>query len=215
MLLESQVSNLEELNFSNNSIDSEDASNLINALVNNTKLKTLNLKNNGWITNEGWASILRCLLQLVCDTSSISNIMNSNHTLSSLAEPYDSSRVELMEALLSPLLNDIEAGPRQSFFNRSLGVNRANLLRASLGLNFGAGSYLLKARYKILMLHIRGDLNLGDASIGIGIMPRAIESIGHNWNAIYRILRTRPELCLESRPAEELRMCQVELAQSQ
>ena len=52
MLLESQISSLEELNLSNNSVDSEDASNLINALVGNTKLKTIDLKNNGWITNE-------------------------------------------------------------------------------------------------------------------------------------------------------------------
>lgn len=63
LLTESKVSNMEELNLSANSIDSDDASNLINALADNNKLKTLNLEDNGRVCSGGWAFVLRRVMQ--------------------------------------------------------------------------------------------------------------------------------------------------------
>jgi hypothetical protein len=71
---------LEELTLSYNSnIGDEGALIFANAVVNNSKLKTLALEGNA-ITPEGWSSFLKVL----CDTSSVNNTYLSNHTLEKL-----------------------------------------------------------------------------------------------------------------------------------
>ena len=60
------------------------------------------------------------------------------------------------------------------------------LLRASLELNYVAGSDLLRAQHNILMIHILGDLNLGDASIVID-NAKYCKVYGKSWDANYRV----------------------------
>lgn len=115
--------------------------------------------------------------------------MNSNHSLSSLSGPYDPFHLELMEAV--PRLNPDHlemVGLSQPLFIRSVGVKTAHLLRTSFELNSGVGSDWLKARKKILILHTRGDLNLGEIVLDIGIMPRILELVRLSWSGIHRIV---------------------------
>jgi len=76
-LLATPGSNLEKLNFSNNTIEDEGARIFASALVNNTTLKALYLDGNHLITATGRAPFKK----LLCDTSSVNNTYLSNHTL--------------------------------------------------------------------------------------------------------------------------------------
>ena len=210
----SHNSNLEELILSTNAIQYEHALTLIRALGNNKKLKTLNLKNNGWITRESWAKLLNSVLRLVCDGSSIARVMESNHTLSSLAGPYESYALGgLREDLPSPTPDDLGSpvgSSRPLFFNQSLGANKAFRLRSAFALNhiYGIRRDLFNARCKILMIHIQEEVNLGDTSIPVGLMPGIMSSIWMIWEdtipsniilgAFHRILLANPDLCSES-----------------
>jgi hypothetical protein len=75
-LLEDPSCNLEELNLEGNNIQNERVHLFATAIAKNTKLITLNLANNS-INAAGWAVIS----DVLCDTSSINNTFNSNHTL--------------------------------------------------------------------------------------------------------------------------------------
>ena len=138
------------------------------------------------------------MLDLVCKSSSINDVMKSNHILHNLGY----SSADLMKAVTC-----------------AMGVDNANLLRASLKLNKTMGKMLV-ARRKILWSHARGDLNLGESVIATGIMHHILAWIGDDSNetnanliqyhypplpkaridtirlvAIYRIIRSRPNLC--------------------
>ena len=88
-LLAGRASGLEELSLRRTAVDAEGALALIDALVDNSTLTTLNLSDNALIDDGGWESILERVLRLVYDTSSMPGAMRSNHSLSSLSEPYD------------------------------------------------------------------------------------------------------------------------------
>ena len=206
--------NLEELILSTNAIRYDHALTLIRALKGNKKLTTLDLKNNGWITCESWARLLQQVLRLVCDGSSIARVMESNHTLSSLAGPYESYALGgLREDLPSPTPDDLGSpvgSRRPLFFNQSLGANKAFRLRSAFALNhiYGIRRDLFNARCKILMIHIQEEVNLGDTSIPVGLMPGIMSSIWMIWEdtipsniilgAFHRILLANPDLCSES-----------------
>ena len=78
-LLESKDCCLKKLYLNHNIIRDEGAGILVNALVSNRKLATLDLYNNG-ITTEGYSSFAKVL----CDTSSIDKTFLSNHALEDL-----------------------------------------------------------------------------------------------------------------------------------
>jgi len=75
-LLATTDSKLKKLHIDNNNVGDDGALVFANALVNNSTLKTLGLRNSG-ITNEGWAPFSL----LLCDTSSVNRTYTSNHTL--------------------------------------------------------------------------------------------------------------------------------------
>mmetsp|Transcript_23446 Transcript_23446/g.50801 ORF Transcript_23446/g.50801 Transcript_23446/m.50801 type:complete len:419 (+) Transcript_23446:318-1574(+) len=197
-LLGSQECNLSRLYLNGNSIDDKAVAVLIDSLAKNTKLMTLNLGNNIGITTEGYLKIL----QLVCNTSCIKGILDSNHHLNNVGM----SMPEDAEAL-----------------HCALGFDDANLLHASLKINRGMNRRLsvkkVTCRRKILWSHAAGNLNIGDSSIVTGVMPCIIAWIGDYSNesnanliqyhdpplpkdkidivrlgAIYRIVQSRPDL---------------------
>ena len=73
-------SNLIKIDLSANNLGDEGALIFANAMVVNSKLKTLDLTDCDGITEVGWAHFSR----LLCDTSSISKTYLSNHTLREL-----------------------------------------------------------------------------------------------------------------------------------
>ena len=79
-LLQGGDATLEHLYLGHNKIDDEGVEILVNALQNNTALKTLDLRGNNEISNLGGIM----LLKLVNDISSIEATMRSNHTLEDL-----------------------------------------------------------------------------------------------------------------------------------
>jgi hypothetical protein len=76
-LLGNEESNLTCWYLDLNSIDNDCVVILTNSLAHNTKLRELYLFGNNAITNEGWSA----LLKLVCNSSSVKDVMESNHTL--------------------------------------------------------------------------------------------------------------------------------------
>ena len=179
-----------------NAIDNEGAIMLAESLVENIHFEDLALDGNLGITGPGWSAFL-CL---VCNTSSLEDIVNSNHTLGSL-----------YFILVTPL-----------------GVDDDNLLRASLKPNREERNKRLVARRKILWGHVRGDFNMGDSSVATCAMPRILAWIGVDSNetnanliqyhepalspdrmkairlgAIYRILQRRPALLPRASSSED------------
>ena len=111
-----------------------------------------------------------------------------------------------------------------TFFQQYLNDEDANILRKSLRLNYVGGSDMRKARQKIIRDHIWGRplllQNDCEDFIDIHLMPRVLALICRantsllddnddspsysklntiRFDAIYRILQARPELCSESR----------------
>jgi len=78
-LLEDSSCNLEELNLEGNNIQNERVHIFARAIAENTKLKSLILSGNS-VSDAGWD----LFSDVVCDTSSINNTYNSNHTLRQL-----------------------------------------------------------------------------------------------------------------------------------
>jgi Ran GTPase-activating protein (RanGAP) involved in mRNA processing and transport len=79
-LLEDPNSNLHTLNLEENLIGNDGAIALTNSLANNTKLRKLYLQSNPIDQNSMWKAIAK----LICNTASINDIYDSNHTLESL-----------------------------------------------------------------------------------------------------------------------------------
>ncbi|KAL7535298.1 hypothetical protein ACHAXR_006396, partial [Thalassiosira sp. AJA248-18] len=79
-LLSNRESNLRDLELDFNSIDNKSTIVLADSLRKNTKLEELELGGNNAITSEGWTAMLK----LVCNSSKIDAIMQSNHTLCSI-----------------------------------------------------------------------------------------------------------------------------------
>lgn len=200
-LLSNRESNLEVLDLTGNSIDSESVIILINSLAKNNKLKTLELGYNIrhiHIPPSGWAALLKCL----CNTSSINDIFNSNHTLENV--------------MGMNCMDPISWMARRNAFDAALGIDNANLLFASIYVN-GTLNRMLVARRKILWSHARGNVSIGDSSIATGAMPTIISWFQDNSNirydnndgrlgwtsrevtiagldSVYRLLRSRPSI---------------------
>ena len=139
-LLESPGSILEFLHLNKTSLIRERILVLTKSLANkNTKLKWFDLGKNSSIST-GWVDVLK----LVCCSTSIAEVIESNHTLSYLGMNTD----ELMKAVTP-----------------TLGVDDANLLHSSLAIN--SMSKNIAIRRKIIWSHSRNDLNIGDSSIDI------------------------------------------------
>ena len=90
VLLRNQASNLTTLDLNKNFIEDECAEILARSLANNTKLEGLWLNDNNESTTGGCTSIL----DLVCNSSNIAGIMQSNHTLNILNMPWDDERMK-------------------------------------------------------------------------------------------------------------------------
>jgi len=147
-LLESPEPNLECLYLHNNSLNNKCADILVDALASNSnsKLKYLNLLGNSNIRS-GWSA----LLDLVCNTSSTKDIVESNHTLEDL--------------------NLTAIGP----FSRPLmlmnSIDDRNLLHACLKLNKSSRSIPMIIKQKIIWGLVKGDLNIEDHSIPTVVIP--------------------------------------------
>eukprot|EP01082_Thalassiosira_pseudonana_P008383 g7192.t1 g7192 contig24:59332-60768(-) len=193
-LLKDENSNLRVLDLSNNSINDECATILASSLVSNTKLETLCLDYNYLILG----SSLKHFLHLVCNATSINDTFSSNHTLSSLGDQW---------------------------FNRyvirwTMGVDNTRLLRASLQVNGIANNTTSIGYIKVMWCHVQRRINLEEfVSIRLDVMPRVLSWIGsaeqtttdiadieavfnleiselRRHEAIYRILRAMPGLCV-------------------
>ena len=165
-------------------------------------LQELDLGRNNSITNKGWSA----LLKLVCNSSSVKDVVESNHTLENVGY--------------------LSADYKKAM-NRALGVDAANLFRSCLRLNERSNKQMV-TRIKIIWSHARGGLNLGESSIVAGVMPRILSWFGDDSNetnanliqyhdpplpkakiggirldSFYRILRSRPELCTNEKVHED------------
>ena len=221
-------STLEELSLSNNDIDSESAVKLATALAKNNKLRKLNLRGNTAITAPGWSA----LLKLVCNSSSLAEVMASNHTLNDLGIP----TVALIQSQQFSTDYISLLWSYRKAVDQALGEDGANLLRSSLKLNEENKAFcsykeernkMMVVRRKILWCHVRGNFNLGDCSITAGAMPRILAWIGNDsheasakliqyhdpplpktkldsfrLDSIYRILRSMP--CLMQNASETI-----------
>ena len=202
-LLEHQESNLQCLYLKNNSIDNNCAAMLSDALSTrrdehgrvlskNTALQSIHLYDNNMITKEGWMAMLK----LICNTSSIEHVENSNHFLYSL-------------------------GTEKSFYS-VLGIDDANLLQSALKLNEDQ-TKMTVVRRKVIWSHARGCLNIGRSSIPTAAMPEVLscfmdDSTNANLiqyhdpplpksrldtirlDSVYRIVKSRPVLCQYEEP---------------
>ena len=191
-LLKNGESNLAHMDLSNNLIDNKCFIALTISLAGNkkTKLKTLQLWGNNGITASGWVA----LLKLVCNFSSINNVVESNHNLHN------------MPTTLRILV-------------RTLGIDDAHLLQSCLKMNTTINK-LIVTRQKIIWSHARGDLNVGDSTISTSLLPRIISwfvddfheqnvnLIQYNdppiqsdkvdatrFDSVFRIVKSRPDLC--------------------
>ena len=97
-ILKCAASTLKYLNLNNNDIGNEGAEILAASLKHNTKLRTLNLRQNN-ITMDGYIA----LLKLLNDISSIENTYKSNHTLIALKLVYHNTKsgvIGLIDSLI-------------------------------------------------------------------------------------------------------------------
>jgi len=143
--------NLKHLYLRGNPIDDEGIEILSVSLFNNTKLRILDLHGNNNISESGWMT----LLKLVCNTSSITAVKDSNHTVYCLWLVRDTRN-----AVIS-----------------ALGVDKANLLFASLELNLRSQK-LSVIRQKMILAHARGGINIADSDIPDGAMPVILSWFG-------------------------------------
>ena len=97
-LLQDPNCNLHTLNLFNNIIGLEGASALANGLVRNSTLRELNLSQN--LTD---SSVEDIFSRVLCDTSSVSSIYSSNHTLEEVKLPPPSFRRRIGEQLAALL----------------------------------------------------------------------------------------------------------------
>ena len=194
-LLKSQESSLLTSFLRGNLFDDEGIEILSASLTNNTKLRILDLHGNNNISGSGWMT----LLKLVCNTSSMAAVVESNHTLYGLGL----CEGEMKAAIVS-----------------ALDVNEANLLCASLKLNLRSQK-LSVIRQKMIWAHVaRGGIKFAGSDIPIGVMPIILSWFGdysseenakliqyHNpppseeevntkrLDSLYRIICDMPELC--------------------
>lgn len=215
-LIENERSTLEDLDLSSNLIPAEAMLRLLECLQHNKRLRRLNLQDN-LLAEEGWNAVSERALQLVYDTSSVSGIVNSNHTLHSLGNHRGNPRqlTRPRPRMVNPrdLVRDI--------YIRCLGEERAEYLHASFCINFDKNkSDSFKAGYKILWAHAKGILNVGgDETIDPEEMTHVLAMLGNGdvfanvmqyfreqqevrgvgleisrLNAIFRVIQARPEM---------------------
>jgi len=154
------MSNLEELDLSGNDTD---RLLLVKALTDNNTLKTLNL---GCHIEEEEELIRKQWLQLVCNGSSITSTMKSNHCISSWREPRDDYR-ERRRMAMRRVNGWVEPTVDHD--------DDIKLLLASFRLNHNEYRFHLKARYKIMWHHIEESYNIGgQENIPISAMPSVI-----------------------------------------
>ena len=197
---------LQLLNLEGNAIDDACARVLAESLVDNSRLRDLNLsENRGNITAQGW----KAFVGLIYDSKSIECISASNHTLCSLG---------VLDALDAQRLFD------------ALGDDDANNLHAALRINHNENKIFV-AKQKVVWSHAQGRLNVGDSSIVAGAIPQMLSCFSTfsnetdngfiQWHhpplcetriaamglsAVFRILQARPDLChAESKPRRSVR----------
>jgi len=223
-LLESN-SAIEELDLSSNdlsrknSIDAEAAVSLIRSLQHNNTLKHLNFgrKVFGETDDEWWSGVLPCVLQLICDTSSINNALNSNHTLSSIGPNRFQDPEEMRQmhevSFYDDDNNEHTINPLDELYDRCLGDDLAQWLHSSYCTNYGERSDVAKAQRKIIRCHTRGDFNIGEASIDVAALPQVLSLFCDDLDAFFRIVNARPDLCAQSSSISSLlRVCQKDNA---
>lgn len=214
-------SSIEELNLSANhrrwtSIDAEVAVHLTQSLQHNNTLKRLNFGRKVVqpepADEEWWSRVLPCVLQLICNTSSIDNVLNSNHTLSSIG-PHRFQDPEEMRNFFDMKSNSEDTNPLDALYNRCLGEDLAQLLHSSYCTNYNYEGPRRKAQVKIIGGHTRGDFNIGEASIDVAALPQVLSLFWNDLDAFFRIVNARPDLCAQSSSISSLlRVCQKDIA---
>jgi len=218
-------SSIEEFDISANhgrwtSVDAEAAVCLIRSLQYNHTLKHLNFGRKvirpDLSDEEWWSIVLPCVLQLICDTTSIDNTLNANHTLSSIGpnlfqDPEEMRSFFDIESNSEDTINSLD-----ELYNRCLGDDLAQLLHSAYCTNydwFGERRSVAKAQDKITRSHTRGDFNIGEASIDVAALPQVLSLICDNLDAFFRIVNARPDLCAQSSSISSLlRVCQKDNA---
>mmetsp|Transcript_17193 Transcript_17193/g.24324 ORF Transcript_17193/g.24324 Transcript_17193/m.24324 type:complete len:324 (-) Transcript_17193:427-1398(-) len=128
-LLQGEDTTLEHLLLGKNNIDDDGVAILVDALKNNTLLKTLNLQGNDDISNQGKVM----LLELVNDISSIKATLQSNHTLEELE--YDSDEDEIQTHIeMATEINRLErtTGAGAAGMEKVIQFQLQNIVRAEL-----------------------------------------------------------------------------------
>ena len=222
-LLESN-SSIMELDISANhgrwtSVDAEASVYLIRSLKFNNTLKHLNFgrKVVGTTDNEWWSGVLPRVLQLICDTSSINNALNSNHTLSSIGPNRFQDPEEMRQMHEVSVYDDDNyedtSNSLDELYDRCLGDDLAQLLHSSYCANYGERSDVAKAQQKIVRGHTRGEYNIGEASIDVAALPQVLSLFWNDLDAFFRIVNARPDLCAQSSSISSLlRVYQKDIA---
>ena len=157
-LLQQRGSKLDSVYLERNDLCNESVITLADSLKTNTTLTTLGIGTSTSVSAEG----IQAMLDLVCNCSSIKNIIESNHTL----------------------CGDLEEDHRtlNKQVEIDIGQDKAHLLRAALQINDGFFNRDIPARpkvvCKIIWCHSRGNINIGDSDICLALMPRVIAWMG-------------------------------------
>ena len=144
-LLTMEQTSIKELALGFNPIGDEGLVKLTEAMKSNSTLSTLGFGLKQQITERGW----QALLNLVCSSGTIEKVYDSNHTL-----------------------KDIDIIGLVGYeTTKALGASDSNLLHASMQINRKSYNQKVAARYKIILRHSRGDLELGDCGFEAALIP--------------------------------------------
>ena len=169
LLLQSPNCALQELDLGDNEINDETAASFANTLTRNNRLGTLNLPNN-IITQQGWMAFS----PILCNKSSITNIMNSNHTL-----------------------NELNVGDDVGAFGISFPI--PDHIKSLINLNRNTNKVEV-TRQKILRYYFLdgGDIRTNEfVDMELNVLPHALSWIGRDMTGIsllYRVVQNIPSL---------------------
>ena len=139
-MLKDPQSNLQRIWLAGNHLTDESLITLAHSLADNTRLAQLSVGVNNQITFAGWTVVK----DLVCNTTRVTDVVRSNHTLKFVGGKSSSMQY--------------------------LGRDTAELVFASLDLNHNLNKRLV-VRQKIVWGHAEGRLNIAQSSIWITALP--------------------------------------------
>ena len=199
LLLRDQTALLQEIKIFGGSQRSDilGVSQVIDGLSGNKKVKVMDfyIRGESGGTNEFYGEVSNQMRHLVCNTSSIEGIINSNHTLGR------------SQGNLCPIA---------SLMGCPVAIK--STLAKCLELNQHEDKQFV-IRQKITKYYFKEEFNVAPfEKMNISLIPEVMCIIGEDdkdqWSAIYRLLKTIPNLCNPSRRNDEEEIVQDDLTMS-